>query len=137
LRPKISSRRAPLLGKGEDRRYELSVTVVNDGERDVPEVTLNVEFPGMFIDGSPPTTKPSGKPGIVRLETNSRTLNIGNIYPELETPSLIQGLFYVIRGKTRKENPELLDQKVTAIVSSGLTNATKDCKTIAELSPYQ
>jgi len=138
LIPKISSRRAPVPGEGEDRRYELSVTVMNDGERDVPEVTVNVEFPSMFLDESPPpVVKPSGKTGIIRLEVNSKTQNIGNIYSGLETPSLIQGLFYVIRGKTRKENPELLDQKVTAIVSSGLSKSTKVSKTIAELSPFQ
>ncbi len=119
LQPLIGYQRVPVPGGGEDERYMLIAGVENDGDQEVAAFRLDVEFPEFFLDEGGHVLKTySGKPGIALFRLNSRDRKIDSFYPTDKIPNLIT-FHYAIRGKTKRENPELLEEKVTATVFSG------------------
>ncbi len=61
---------------------------------------------------------------------------IEHFYPGAQTPD-IPAFHYAIRGKVKRENPELLQRQVRAIVSSGRMKPKATTKTIAELASWR
>jgi hypothetical protein len=133
LKPNIHFRPAPVAGMGEDRRYEVSVTVENDGEQTLTDYSVSVEFPLMFVDGTGYLAmKPTSKPGIVVFEGNNTNQKLDTLYPGAESTAVVS-FFCGVPGKMRREHPEQLKQSVKAIVSSPGMKPTIVAKAIAEL----
>jgi hypothetical protein len=111
----------------------LLVSVENDGEQDATDFRLDVDFPTSFIDGGGYVSQvESSKPGFQRFQIANVARGIKHLYPGDQTGDLIT-IHYLIRGKTKHESPEQLQEKVTATVSSGNMKPKETVKTIAEL----
>lgn len=135
LKANIKHQRVPIPGGGgDDERYMLLVNVENDGEQDATDFRLDVDFPSALVDGSGYVIQvPSTKPGFARFQIASNTRGIVHLYPGDQTGDLIT-FHYAITGKVKRENPEQLEEKVTATVYSGNMRPRKTVKTIAELT---
>jgi hypothetical protein len=121
-------------GGGDDERYMLLVNVENDGEQDATDFRLDVDFPSALVDGSGYVIQvPSTKPGFARFQIASNARGIEHLYPGDQTGDLIT-FHYVITGKVKRENPEQLEERVTATVYSGNMRPRRTVKTIAELT---
>ena len=119
-------------GGGDDERYVLIVNVENEGEEDATDFRLDVDFPATFLDeGAHVRRVASTKPGFERFQITNAAQRIEHLYPGDQTDLI--AFHYVIRGKVKRESPELLQEKVTATVSSGNMRPQKTVKTIAEL----
>src|SRR5207237_9335488 len=114
-------------------RDMLLVNVENDGEQDVRDFRLDVEFPSTFLDeGGHALQVPTNKPGMVLYRVANTFHKIDHLYPSDKTPGLIS-FHYAVLGKIKREHPELLQEKVTAIVYSGNMKPKATTKTISEL----
>ncbi len=134
LKANIQHRRVPIPGGGEDERYMLMVSLENDGEKDATDFQLDVEFPDRFLDEAGHVArKGTSKPGVALFSVSSKDRQLGHLYPGAHTPDILS-FHYAIRGKIRREEPQLLQEKVTAIVSSGSMKPKVTSKTIAELA---
>jgi hypothetical protein len=134
LKANIHHQRVPVPGGGDAERYLLMVNVENDGEHDATDFRLDVEFPGMFLDGGGHVAqKGTGKPGFVLFQVNEKgPQRVEHIYPSTSTPYILT-FHYAIQGSVKRERPELLQERVTATVYSGDMRPKATSKTIAEL----
>jgi len=132
LKPVIRAQPQAVPGGGDDRRYVLVVDVENDGENDLPEFTVDLEFPATLVDGSGyMIEKPSSKPGIRLFGTDSKRQGIDHLYPTAVTTNLLT-IYFAIRG-TQRDQPEILEQEVKAIACAPGMKPKMRTKTIAEL----
>ncbi len=129
-------RRHPQNG-GSDDVFQLSVCVENDGEQTATDFKLQLDFPGEFIDGAPPSglSRAGAPPGFSRFEiTNEQGYPpTGNLYRGTKSLTLI-AFNYAVRDQTKRQHPEQLEKKVTATVFSGNMTPKKTIMTIAELA---
>jgi hypothetical protein len=134
LKANVRHQRVPIPGGGgDDERYQLLVNVENDGEHDVTDFRLDVDFPAAFLDeGGHALRVASTKPGFERFQITNEARGIKHLYPGDQTPDLIT-FHYAIRGKVKHESPEQPQEKVTATISSGNMRPKKTVKTLAEL----
>jgi hypothetical protein len=133
LKPNVRFTQVPVPGGGEDRRYAVTVTVENDGEQDARDYTVDVEFPTMFVDGGVYLSmKGTNNAGMSVFEGSNKNQRLGSLYPGTESSPIVT-FYCAIRSKTIRENPEHLQQKVKAVVSSGNMKPKILSKTIAEL----
>ena len=133
LKANVRYHRVATPGGGEDERYMLMVGVENDGEQDATDFRLDVEFPANFVDESGHIArKNTSKPGIALFQVYNKDRHIEHLYPGDQIPDVLT-FHYAIRGKVKRENPELLNEKVTATVFSGNMKPKVTFKTIAQL----
>jgi len=136
LKANISHRRESIPGGSKDpadERHMLLVNIENDGEQDARDFQLDVEFPSTFVDeGGHALQVSASKPGTVLYRIANTFHKIEHLYPTGKTPDLIS-FHYAVLGKTKREHPELLLEKVTATVYSGNMKPKVTTKTIAEL----
>jgi hypothetical protein len=89
LKANIHHQRVPVPGGGDAERYLLMVNVENDGEHDATDFRLDVEFPGMFLDGGGHVAqKGTSKPGFVLFQVSEKgPQRIEHIYPAQARPT--------------------------------------------------
>lgn len=135
LRANIKHQRVPIPGgDGDDERYMLQVSVENDGEQDVTDFRLDVDFPIAFLDESGHVLQvSSAEPGFARFQVTNTARGIEHLYPGDRTAVDLIAFHYAIRGKVKRQSPELLEKQVTATVRSGSMSPRRTIKTIAEL----
>jgi hypothetical protein len=125
----------PMPGGGTDDRYELSVSVENDGEQVATDFQLDVEVPNEFVDDSGHRLLGrSINPGLARFTIDHRDeiVRKEHFYPGTRTPPLIVS-HCAVRDQTKRQHPEALEKAVTATVFSGSMKPRKTVLTIAEL----
>jgi hypothetical protein len=112
----------PMPGGGTDDRYEVSVSVENDGEQVATDFQLDVEIPAEFLDGGGHRLlgRPA-KPGFAKFTIDHRDeiVRKEHFYPGTKTQALMI--------------PEDLEKQVTDTVFSGSMKPKKTILTIAEL----
>jgi hypothetical protein len=138
LKANIRRQRLPIPGgdggRG-DELYSLMVSIENDGEQDVTDFMLDVEFPGNFLDGGGHIARKGvAKPGFATFLVSNKDVHppIEHLYPSTSTPNILT-FNYAILGNVKRERPELLQQMVTATVYSGNMKPKVTSKTISEL----
>jgi hypothetical protein len=119
----------------DDERHMLMVSVENDGEQDAKDFRLDVEFPATFLDdsGGHALRMGSSKPGSVLYRVANTHRRIEHLYPGDKSPNDLISFHYVVPGKTKREYPEQLQEKVIATVFTGNMQPKTTTKTIAEL----
>lgn len=123
----------PVPGGGEDQRYKLLVSIENDGERDATDFRLVLDFPSTFVDeGAHRLRVASSKPGVETFCVTNTQRGVEHVYPKTRVEDLIS-FHYAIRAKLRRDNPEMLQETVTATVFSGNMKPNTTVKSIAEL----
>jgi hypothetical protein len=125
----------PVPGGGTDDRYELSVSVENDGEQVATDFQLDVEIPTEFLDDSGHRLLGrSINPGFARFTIDHRDeiVRKEHFYPGTRTQPLIM-FHYAVKDQTKRQHPEDLKKRVTATVFSGSMKHKKTILTIAEL----
>lgn len=138
LKPIIRHKRAgifPLNGGGTDERFELSVSVENDGESAVTDFKLEIEIPTKFLDeGGHRLRSQNANPGFTRFEITHRDeiVRAEYFYPDTTTSSLIS-FHYAVTDQIKRQSPEKMQKQVTATVFSGNMKPKKISKTLAEL----
>jgi hypothetical protein len=130
-------RRHPLPNGGSDDVFQLRVCVENNGEQTATDFMLQLDFPGEFIDGTPPPalSRPGAPPGFSRFEITNEQGHppTGNLYRGTKSLTLI-AFNYAVRDQTKRQYPEQLEKKVTATVFSGNMTPHKTAVTIVELA---
>lgn len=136
LKANIKHRQVPIPGGGgDDERFQLLVSVENDGEKDVSDFRLTVDFPERFHDeGNHARRVQSREPGYVRYQTTNTEQEIGHLYPTDETREDFIAFHYKISKKEKRETSGALKEEVTATVYSGNMKPKQTVKTLAELS---
>jgi hypothetical protein len=133
LKPIIRAQPQPMPGGGDDRRYALVVDVENDGENDVSEFKLDLEFPASLVDGSGyMIEKPSSKSGVRLFGTDSKRQRIEHLYPTAVTTNFLT-IYFPVRGTAQRDQPGVLQQHVKAIACTPGMKPKITTKTIAEL----
>jgi hypothetical protein len=134
LKANIEHQRVAIPGGSDDERYRLVVSIENDGEEDATDFRLDVDFPTAFIDeGGHALRVPSVLPGFERFQVTNVKRGVEHFYPGDKLNDLIS-FHYVLRGKMKRENPEQLQARITATISSGNMKPRRTEKTIAELA---
>jgi hypothetical protein len=135
LKANLKHQRVAVPGGGDDERYLLLASVENDGEQDATDFRLDVEIPAFFLDeGGHRLRVEDARPGFPRFQITNKdeACRIEHFYPGDKTKDLI-AFHYAVRGQTKRQDPELLEQEVTATVFSGSMTPKKTVMTIAEL----
>jgi hypothetical protein len=119
LRARIDHRRVPIPGGGgDDQRYELRVSIENDGEQDATDFKLTVDFPSGLVDeGAHVLRTRSATPGFERFQVTNVERDMEHLYPGERTPDLIT-FHYAIKCSGNRERAEQLRQIVIATVYS-------------------
>jgi hypothetical protein len=131
----IQHRRLPIPGgpADEEELYELMVGIENDGDQDATDFRLDVEIPNGFVDGGAYVIeKTATRPGVRLFQVTQSDRRIAHLYPGTTAPNLVT-VNYVIWGRTKREQPELLQDKITATVYSGSMMPRATTKTLFEL----
>lgn len=135
LKANIKHQRVPVPGGGDDERYLLLVGVENDGEQDATDFRLDVEIPAHFLDEAGHKLRvEDARPGFARfqIKNSDEPCRLEHFYPGDRTKDLI-AFHCAIRGRTKRQEPELLDQEIIATVFSGSMKPKKTVMTVSEL----
>jgi hypothetical protein len=135
LKPNIRRQRLSVPGGGDDELYMLLASVENDGELDATDFQLEVEIPAHFLDGGGHRLRvDGGRPGLALFQITNKDVacQIEHLYPGKNTKDLIC-FNYAIRGHIKRQQPDLLQEKVTATVFSGNMKPKTTELTIAEM----
>src|SRR5207248_6636165 len=101
LKANVNHQRVSIPGgsnDADDERHMLLVNVENDGEQDVRDFRLDVEFPSTFLDeGGHALQVPTNKPGMVLYRVANTFHKIDHLYPSDKTPGLIS-FHYAVLG---------------------------------------
>jgi hypothetical protein len=136
LKANINHQRVSIPGGSSDpgdERHMLLVNIENDGEQDVRDFRLDVEFPSTFVDeGAHMARVATSKPDTTLFQVANTFYKIDHVYPGNTTEHLI-AFHYAVLGKTKREHPELLQKKVIATVYTGNMKPKVTTKTVSEL----
>jgi len=135
LKANIEHRRLPIPGGPADQEelYELTVAIENDGDQDATDFRLDVEIPNGFVDGGGYIIeKTPARPGVRLFQVTHSDRSIAHLYPGTTTPNLAT-VNCVIWGRIKREQVELLQDKITATVYSGSMAPRVTTKTLSDL----
>ncbi len=135
LKAIIQHRRLPIPGGPADGEelYELAVGIENVGDREATDFRLDVEIPTGFVDGGGYIIeKSAARPGVRLFQVSHTDRKNEHFYPGTTIRDLVT-VKCVIWGKVKREQPELLKEKITATVYSGNMTPTVATKTLSEL----
>jgi hypothetical protein len=136
LKAIIQHRRLPIPGgpADEEELYELMVGIENDGNQNANDFRLDVEIPAGFVDGGGYIIeKRAARPGVRLFQVSHSDRKIEHLYPGTTIDDLVTGIKCVIWGRVKREQPELLQDKITATVHSGSMAPRTTTKTLSDL----
>jgi hypothetical protein len=135
LKADVQHRRLSIPGGPADGEelYELAVGIENDGDLDATDFRLDVEIPSAFVDGGGYIIeKQAARPGTRLFQVSHNDRKIDHLYPGTTIRNLVT-VNCVIWGRVKREQAELLEEKIAATVYSGSMTPSVTTKTLSAL----